>query len=102
MTARLLDVEAAAHYLGGVSTATVRAYVTKGVLVPVRLPSTRSTAEPNRRLLFDRNDLDALVEQWKQASTGAPNAGLSAAAVKGWRTSPSRRRTGSTNHPRPA
>ena len=94
MTARLLDVEAAAQYLGGVSAATIRAYVTQGVLIPVRLPSTRATEEPNRRLLFDRADLDALVDRLKKESTGAPNASLSAAAVKGWRTSPTRvRRT---------
>ncbi len=90
MTARLLDVEDAALYLGGISTWTIRALVTRGVLVPVRLPSCRQTSESNRRLLFDRNDLDALIDQWKQGSTGTPNAGLSAASVKGWKTSPLR------------
>jgi hypothetical protein len=93
VTQRLLNVNDAGTYLGGVSAGTIRKLVERGVLVPVRLPSTRSTSASNRRLLFDRSDLDALIDQWKQESTGAPNVGLSAAAVKGWKTSPSRKRT---------
>ena len=92
MTARLLDVEDAALYLGGISTWTVRALVTRGALVPVRLPSCRQTAESNRRLLFDRNDLDVLIDKWKDRSSGGPNASLSAAAVKGWNLKPVRNR----------
>jgi hypothetical protein len=93
VTQRLLDVDTAGTYLGGVSAATIRALVGRGVLVPVRLPSTRSTSESNRRLLFDVNDLDALIDKWKRESTGAPNAGLSTAALKGWRNTPVRKNT---------
>jgi hypothetical protein len=93
VTQRLLNVDDAGTYLGGVSAGTIRKLVERGVLVPVRLPSTRSTSALNRRLLFDRSDLDALIDQWKKESTGAPNAGLSAAALKGWKTSSSRKRT---------
>lgn len=92
MNARLLDVDDAALYLGGISTWTVRALVTRGVLVPVRLPSCRQTSASNRRLLFDRNDLDVLIDNWKQGSTSAPNAGLSNASVKGWKVKPVRTR----------
>jgi len=51
---RLLDVEAAASYLG-VSPWTVRDLVEHGSLSRVALPGVR-------RLLFDRCDLDRLVE----------------------------------------
>jgi hypothetical protein len=92
--ARLLDVTAAAAYLGGVCPDSVRALVARGQLVPVRLPSCRRLGESSRRLLFDRLDLDALIDHWKRASTGGPNAQLSAAAVKGWRQTPVRKRKG--------
>jgi hypothetical protein len=82
--ARLLDVKTAATYLGGVSTATVRGLVTDGVLAPVRMPSSRRAGEQSRRLLFDRHDLDRLIEKWKAASSPAPNVGLSLAALTGW------------------
>jgi excisionase family DNA binding protein len=51
---RLLDVEAAADYLG-VSVWTVRDLVERGSLSRVALPAVR-------RLLFDRCDLDGLIE----------------------------------------
>ena len=51
---RLLDVEGAAGYLG-VSAWTVRDLVERGSLSRVALPGVR-------RLLFDRCDLDRLVE----------------------------------------
>jgi excisionase family DNA binding protein len=51
---RLLDVEAAADYLG-VSVWTVRDLVERGSLSRVALPGVR-------RLLFDRCDLDRLIE----------------------------------------
>src|SRR5262245_44906532 len=51
---RLLDVEGAASYLG-VSAWTVRDLVERGSLSRVALPGVR-------RLLFDRCDLDRLVE----------------------------------------
>jgi len=92
--ARLLDVTATAAYLGGVCADSVRALVAQGQLVPVRMPSTRRPGESSRRLLFAREDLDRLIDQWKRASTAAPNAQLSAAAVKGWRQTPVRNRKG--------
>jgi excisionase family DNA binding protein len=91
MNPRLLSVTETASYLG-VSTVTIRRWVASGHLQPVRLPSVRRTGEPGRRLLFDVQDLDALVERWKRDSTSAPNEGLSAAALKGWQLSPVRRR----------
>jgi hypothetical protein len=65
MPSRLLDVKSAAIYLGAVSTWTVRGLVADGVLRPVRMPSTRRRGESSRRLLFDRRDLDDLIETWK-------------------------------------
>lgn len=92
--ARLLDVTAAAAYLGGICADSVRALVAQGRLVPVRLPSCRRPGESSRRLLFAREDLDVLIDRSKRASTAAPNAQLSAAAVKGWQQTPVRKRKG--------
>ena len=64
MQPRLLDAKAAAAYLG-VSHWTIRAYVEKGELVPVRLPAVRRSGEDCRRLLFDVRDLDAFVDRLK-------------------------------------
>lgn len=59
---RLLDLEGAAAYLA-VSPWTVRDLEAAGTLRRVRVPM------PNggelRKLLFDRTDLDQLVEAWK-------------------------------------
>ena len=59
---RLLDVDADAAYLG-VSSWTIRDLDAAGVLPRVRVPL------PNggelRRLLFDRADLDRLIDVWK-------------------------------------
>jgi excisionase family DNA binding protein len=57
---RLLDVAAAAEYLG-VSAWTVRDLVERGSLARVALPGVR-------RLLFDRYDLDRLIEASRLAS----------------------------------
>jgi hypothetical protein len=84
MSQRLLDVGAAASYLGGVSESFVHGLVREGLLVPVRIPSMRRRGEPSRRLLFDIRDLSALVESWKRTSSREPNAQLSAAALKAW------------------
>jgi len=65
-TQRLLNLKAAAVYLGGVSIWTVRALVANGDLKPVLLPSVRHPGETGRRLLFDVRDLDAAVDRWKQ------------------------------------
>lgn len=62
---RLLDLRATAAYLG-VSEWTVRDLDAAGVLHRVRVPM------PNggelRKLLFDRTDLDRLIEAWKDAA----------------------------------
>jgi hypothetical protein len=90
MLARLLDIIASALYLGDISEETVRGLVRDGELTPVRLPSTRRPGTLSRRLLFDVRNLDALIDKWKQQSTSAPHPGLSAAALKGWKSSPVR------------
>ena len=61
---RLLDLEAAALYLG-VSTWTLRELANKkdGVLPRVRIPLPKG--DDLRKLLFDREDLDRLIEGWK-------------------------------------
>jgi hypothetical protein len=63
---RLLDVEAASAYLGNVSPWTLRKWIQKGRLKPVRLPSTKHKGRDGRRLLFDRTDLDRLIEEGKE------------------------------------
>lgn len=90
--ARLLDVPATAAYLGDVCPDYVRGLVAQGVLPPVRIPSMRRPGESSRRLLFAREDLDALIDIWKAESTSVPNAQLSRASIKGWRKSPNRKR----------
>ena len=66
VTPRLLDIEAAALYLGGVSPWTLRALIADGHLHPVRLPSVRHRGETGRRLLLDVRDLDAAIERWRR------------------------------------
>ncbi len=65
VAARLLDIEAAAQYLGGVSPWTLRALIADGHLHPVRLPSVRHRGETGRRLLLDKRELDAAVDRWR-------------------------------------
>jgi hypothetical protein len=67
-TARLLSIGEAAKYLGGISPWTLRGLVAGKHVKPVRLPSVRHPGEQGRRLLFDVNDLNALVEKWKALS----------------------------------
>ena len=64
-TPRLLDLQQAAQYLG-VSPWTVRDLETSGVIprVVIPLPNGREL----RKLLFDRADLDRLIESWKLAA----------------------------------
>jgi len=61
---RLLDIRGTATYLS-ISPWTVRSLEASGILPRVRLPL------PNhgelRKILFDRNDLDGLVESWKES-----------------------------------
>jgi hypothetical protein len=60
---RLLGIEDAAAYLG-LSTWTLRDMVTGKELAPVQLVAA---GRPVRRLLFDRADLDHLVEAARKA-----------------------------------
>lgn len=62
---RLLSLEQAALYLG-CSPWTVRALASKddGVLKRVRIPLKNNVEL--RKLLFDREDLDRLIEAWKE------------------------------------
>jgi hypothetical protein len=61
---RLLDLHVSANYLG-VSAWTVRTLEQQGILKRVRIPL------PNhgevRKLLFDKSDLDQLIQTWKDA-----------------------------------
>ncbi|QPD04924.1 MAG: hypothetical protein Nkreftii_002698 [Candidatus Nitrospira kreftii] len=59
---RLLDLAATAAYLG-VSTWKIRELDAEGILPRVRIPLPN--AGEVRKLLFDRCDLDLLIQQWK-------------------------------------
>jgi len=59
---RLLNLKSAATYLG-VSPWTVRDLEARGVLKRVSVPL--STSAELRKLLFDKVDLDHLIETWK-------------------------------------
>ncbi|MFQ5946914.1 MAG: helix-turn-helix domain-containing protein [Anaerolineae bacterium] len=61
---RLLDLRATAAYLG-VSEWTVRDLDAAGVLRRVRVPLPNGAEL--RKLLFDRADLDRLIEAWKDS-----------------------------------
>ena len=60
---RLLDLAGAASYLG-VSPWTIRDLEAGGILPRVRVPLP-SRGEL-RKLLFDREDLDRLIDGWKE------------------------------------
>ena len=60
---RLLDLQGAATYLG-LSAWTVRDLEQSGILARVRIPLPN--AGELRKLLFDRSDLDQLIERWKE------------------------------------
>jgi excisionase family DNA binding protein len=63
---RLLDLKAAATYLG-LSYWTVRDLVIAGRLPSVKIPCPRSgDGRSIRRILVDRHDLDAFIEQSKE------------------------------------
>jgi hypothetical protein len=62
---RLLDLDAAAGYLG-VSPWTVRDLEAAGVLRRVRVPLPGG--RELRKLLFDKADLDRLIEAWKETA----------------------------------
>jgi hypothetical protein len=62
---RLLDLAGSAAYLG-VSSWTLRDWVSAGVLARVKLPGGSGSKDGDlHRLLFDVRDLDRLVEQGK-------------------------------------
>jgi hypothetical protein len=65
LSPRLLDLEAAAAYLG-VSPWTIRDMEAAGVLPRVRVPLPGG--RDLRKLLFDKADLDRLIEAWKEAA----------------------------------
>jgi len=60
---RLLDVAHAARYLS-VSPWTIRSPEWAGILPRVRIPL--AVGRDLRKLLFDRADLDRLIEGWKE------------------------------------
>ena len=60
---RLLSLDDAARYLG-LSAWTVRDLEAPGVLKRVRIPL--ANGGELRKLLFDREDLDRLIEGWKE------------------------------------
>lgn len=62
---RLLGLEDTAAYLG-ISSWTVRELEWAGVLPRVRIPLPNG--KELRKILFDRQDLDRLVEAWKDRS----------------------------------
>lgn len=63
---RLLDLAGSARYVG-VSGWTIRDWVAAGILRRVRLPGGAGSKDGElHRLLFDRADLDRLVEQGKE------------------------------------
>ena len=77
---RLLDLQQAARYLG-VSPWTVRDLEASGVIprVLIPLPNGREL----RKLLFDRDDLDRLIESWKLPPlTPVPSARYPGAPVR--------------------
>ena len=62
---RLLDLHTAAAYLG-VSEWTVRDLEAAGILPRIRIPLPN--AGELRKLLFDRTDLDCLIDGWKETA----------------------------------
>ncbi len=60
---RLLDVHTSARYLG-ISSWTVRDLIANGTLARVRVPL--SNGRELRKVLLDREELDRLVEAWKE------------------------------------
>lgn len=61
---RLLDVRAGAAYLG-LSTTTFRTLVAAGAIPRIRVPTGAHRGEL-RKVLVDRQDLDRLVETWRE------------------------------------
>jgi hypothetical protein len=68
---RLLDLPQAARYLS-VSPWTIRSLESAGVLPRVRIPLPEG--RELRKLLFDRRDLDRLIDAWKDSPWGGTAA----------------------------
>jgi hypothetical protein len=75
---RLFDVHQAALY-AGVGQQTIRDWTAEGILCPVKVPGSRirrkdgleiirSNGRSMRKLLYDRADIDALIDAWKAQS----------------------------------
>jgi len=62
---RLLDLDQTAQYLG-ISAWTVRDLVANGILRRVSIPV--GGGRELRKLLFDKAELDRLIEAWKEAA----------------------------------
>lgn len=61
---RVLDLQLAAHYLS-VSPDVIRLLLHKGLISRVKMPVSRNPRREHLRdLLFDRIELDAVVETW--------------------------------------
>lgn len=63
---RLMSVEKAAGYLG-VNGITVRRIIARGTIFPVKMPEVR-------RVLFDQQDLDRLIQEAKDPKCGEGGA----------------------------
>jgi excisionase family DNA binding protein len=74
--ARLLGLEEAATYLG-VTPRTIYRLVEQGLLTPVRLPGVRRT-------LFDKRNLEDLVESARAAGASNHNASGGGDSVAEW------------------
>jgi hypothetical protein len=64
ITPRLLRREQAAAYLG-ISVPTLDAFRLRGEVTPVPVPAVHHAGETLRIPLYDRVDLDAVIERWK-------------------------------------
>jgi hypothetical protein len=65
LTPRLVDLDGAARYLGGISVWSVRDLLDAGHLHRVRLPGPGTS--DFRRVLIDTQELDALIAAAKEA-----------------------------------
>ena len=68
MPPRLLDIDAAGAYLGGVSRDVVERLINSGALSVVKVPGGRN-GDCVRRVLVDRLELDDLVTRWREKRT---------------------------------
>ena len=72
---RLLDRESTAAYLA-VSVWTVRDLEADGILHPVRMPApSGGKLRHLQKTLYDRLELDSLVESWREGVAGGSRGG---------------------------